>query len=279
MRTIRVIRREVEGIRRTKAQRPPTGVEVYDEDVRLVDGAGVTVGLQLLAGRDLVGPLATALRKAEWADATPSQTSQQRLSGIITASLTFGCLPPVPLRRRYGGARSAIYRTNPHLAGLIDAATERIWGCFLRAAPEAATSTRLLVTEKGISPAWMMPPSPWTSGVANNNAAHPYHRDAGNVKGAWSGMLGLKRSCEGGFLHLAEYNTWLAIPSGSITLFDGGQTTHAVTPFKLTHPGGYRFTLVWYARSGMAACADDPADEPARAARQATKYAEKKVRS
>lgn len=281
MLTVTVARVDHHDLRRTPAPAPPPGATVYDGDVRLIDDTGATVAIQIVAGADLTRPIARALRRATWTDnmsRSVNRAGGPRLSGISGANMTFGCLPPVPLRKRYGCSRCAVYRTHPELAALLDAATDRVWETFRRYAPAEAVNTRLAVESSRIPRPWQMGSSPWTSGVVNANAGLPYHRDAGNVHGAWSGMLGLRRHCEGGYLHIADLDAWLAIPDGSIALFDGAGTTHGVTPFRFTHPAGYRFTAVWYARAGMSVCAPDPGDEPARAASVATVYAERKAR-
>lgn len=271
---------EATGLRKTPAPHPPKGARVLDGDVTLLDGSGKVVAVQSVCAPDITGPLAKLLRSIEYDVARSGRAQNEaRLSGLVSAMRTFGFTPPVPLRKRYGCARCRLNAQRPDVARELDNACWRATMAFGAMAPDAYAATEAAVVRRGVPPAWRLPGGLWTSGIINANAALPYHRDAGNVGGAWSAMLGLKRSCEGGFLHLADYGVWLTIPDGSITLFDGGRTTHGVTPFRLTHPSGHRFTVVWYARAGMAVCAPNPADEPARAAAQATRYAERKAKA
>jgi hypothetical protein len=71
-------------------------------------------------------------------------------------------------------------------------------------------------------------------------------------------------------LHLADYDVYLAVAHGSITIFDGQSVVHGVTPLTMAKPNSYRYTCVVYSKSAMGQCSPDPADEAHRAAVQAT---------
>lgn len=213
--------------------------------------------------------LGRALRHVRFAERAPrldgTASGESRLSGIAVSNSTFGYLPPVPLRRRYGCSRCAFDAAYPgvltlllDLAGRADVLLDQMPG---------ADAMRALTA--GIAPAWRLADTPWTSGVINNNTALAYHRDASNVRGMWSALFVTRRSCDGGWLHLPAYDVYLSLPNGALALFDGGQVLHGVTPFRLVRPDGYRYSVVLYTRAGMTACSPDPADEPARAARAA----------
>jgi hypothetical protein len=87
-------------------------------------------------------------------------------------------------------------------------------------------------------------------------------------------MLVLRRGTEGGHLHLPEYDVTLAVPNNSVTIFNGQQEWHGVTPMQV-QGNGYRFSLVWYAKTGFTAIGSQ-ADEARRAALDATEKASAK---
>jgi hypothetical protein len=245
---------------------------------RVVDAdTGQLVAVQTVAVPSMANRLAQLLRHVRLDDAPVAayvsdsvRASQARASGIATASTTFGYRPPVGLRRRWNCGRCSLDSREPAVVNLLGAIAEQAWAVFLRDANHQAERTDALVAAAGIGQAWRLGSTPWTSGVINGNTAHPYHRDRENVKGTWSAMLACKRGVEGGWLHLADWDVWLEVPNGSITIFDGQAVLHGVSPFRRLHPAGYRYTVVWYARAGMARCAADPADELRRAQLAAT---------
>jgi hypothetical protein len=83
-------------------------------------------------------------------------------------------------------------------------------------------------------------------------------------------MLAARHGIGGGMLYLADYDAYLAVPHGSISIFDGQSVLHGVTPFTVTSHDAWRYTLVAYAKSGMRSCSPDPKDEVERAAIRAT---------
>jgi len=243
------------------------------DDVVLTDETGRVVGFQVVAFRDDATHLGQLLRNCHWdAPVSPRRkvANEGRLTGIVVSHRTFGYRPPVPVRRRWECASCLFDGEQPEATALLGRFVSRADDLLAELAPDTRAA---MVTRVTAPKAWRIGTTLWTSGVINNNAALPYHTDGGNVPGSWSAMLGVKRDCEGGWLHLADYDVWLTIPHGSITVFDGQGAMHGVSPFRLTRPGGYRFTAVVYARAGMKVCSPDPADEPARAALAATERA------
>lgn len=255
------------------------GGQLLDGDGIVTDPEGRPVAIQVTVARNLAGQIPILLRHIGWTDVAhrrepnPDGSSQSRLSGILATSATFGYRPPVEIRKRDNCSRCDLDSKYPDLAACLYGAGRMAAHALAEHAPDAYART--FAGASAIPSAWKMPGVPWTSGIINGNNALPYHRDSGNVKGSWSAMLGMKRNCDGGWLHLAEWDVWLTIPDGSITLFDGQAVMHGVSPFRITHPAGYRFTAVWYARSRMARCAADPRDEARRAQRAADARAER----
>lgn len=254
----------------------PEPADVITGDVELVSPDGTPLGFSMeLKNREmLLGHLARELRyKVKWDDVAVS-TSQSRMSGIRTVSRVFGFTGPKPLRRRYGGSVAQLHRENPRLAQLLEDVTPDLWIMFERAAKVQAADHWARVATR-VHEDWWFARQAWTSGVINRTSLLPYHRDSGNIAGTWSAMLCLRRGISGGHLTLPEYGVTLAIANHSVTVFNGQQQWHGVTPM-VERGNGYRFTLVWYAKSDLAQCG--PAkDEAHRAALAATEKSKRQT--
>lgn len=256
---LRLHRRVPDVERRTYAERPPAGATIIDGPARLIDAdTGDTVALHL-AGREITnGPsIARTMRHVAWDGMTPG-ANEYRLSGICSMHRTFGTAPPVPLRRRYGCSSCRFDREYPSLTAMLEDAARAAWTHFGALAPDEYRRHTELTDP--IRPAWRFGGTRWTSGIINNTAVLPYHRDAGNVPGSWSAMLALRRGVSGGLLHLADYDVWLAVPDRSLTIFDGQSILHAVTPLSVDGSGAYRYTVVWYAKANAVKCLDGDAE-------------------
>jgi hypothetical protein len=96
--------------------------------------------------------------------------------------------------------------------------------------------------------------SPFTSGIVNKDNVLPYHFDAGNFRDVWSLMLGFKKDIAGGYLVLPEYDLSLQIADNSLTAFDGQIALHGVSPFQKLSRSAYRYTIVYYAKTGAWKC-------------------------
>lgn len=247
-------------------------VDGLDGDVTVRDAqSGQIVAIQaMLDGEtsELRRRLRRMIQAVRWDDGAVSGTSQARLNGMRYMSRVFGFTEPKPLRKRYGCSASLLYRDHPELAGLLDALAQRFWDVFTERWPEAATQHEHIVRGL-VHPDWLVGGVPWTSGIINNTAALPYHRDSGNLDGTLSAMLSLRNRVKGGGLHIPEYDVTLAVPNGSLIIFDGNTVWHGVTPFVFQRKDAYRYTLVWYAKAGFRE-AGAAADEAARAADEAT---------
>jgi hypothetical protein len=93
----------------------------------------------------------------------------------------------------------------------------------------------------------------WTSGVINQTATLPYHRDGANFR-TWSAMPSLRYRMNGGRLRIPEYGICLPIRDGEVSWFCGRDLVHGVTPMSARSVDGYRFTVVYYALRGLVDC-------------------------
>ena len=257
---------------------PVAGSRVIDGNVAIVDSlTGKVVALHIVCAADLATDLAASLGQVKFDDQVFSNaTTTSRLSGMASTHRTFGYQPPVPMRRRYGCSRSQFNSEYPLAMEQIAQFCRVSEHVFRVHASEVHDLTCGKVRD-AISPAWLIAGTPWSSGIINKTVSLPYHRDQANVTSSWSAMMVCRRQVEGGFLHLADYDTYLTVPHGSITIFDGQSITHGVTPFKMTSPAGYRYSIVTYAKVGMKKCCVNPADEGRRAALEATEAEDKRA--
>jgi hypothetical protein len=205
----------------------------------------------------------------------PNASTTTRLSGVVVTHATFGYQPPAPMRRRWACCRSQFNDRNAEAMGVLTEFCRLAEHVFRIQAPDVHDRTAGRVRDL-IAPAWLIGGTPWTSGIINRTAALPYHRDQSNVPGSWSAMLGCRREVEGGMLHLADYNVYLPVEHGSITILDGQSVVHGVTPLHLAASRGFRYTVVTYAKTAMSKCAEDPAHELRRAQLAATMAEEAK---
>ena len=224
-----------------------------DESVKLIDSeTGEVIAFQVILPEQhqhLKRELGRWLRFEVKYDSAKSKTGAARLSGMNYESRVFGYTAPQPLRRRYGVSDASFNNAEPEAFRLLEEFTKISWDLFCEVAPEKAGS-HLALTE-GVHQDWRIAGAPFTSGIINNTAALPYHKDSMNIKGTWNNMLGIKDGISGGGLHLPEYDVCFCIPDGSISGFDGQAAWHGVTPFVKKRNDAYRFTIVWYTKAGI----------------------------
>lgn len=192
-------------------------------------------------------------------------------------SRTFGFAPPKVVRGEEVCAATMLAREQPEahaaLTGLADL-VEREY----RAA-NAAMYGHHVETVAKVLPDWRLGDGGvFTSGIVNRNNKLPYHYDAGNFKGVWSNMLVFKRACVGGDLVCPELGLCFALRDHSLFMFDGQGILHGVSPFRLTRPDGYRYSVVYYSLQQMWRC-DPPGDSVKLAARRRTERERARFRS
>lgn len=268
---------------RANPRHPADDDLVLREDTAIVDArTGEVVVVYMVPAKRLATQLANALARVGWEQGGwdrdffgPNASTTTRLSGVVVTHATFGYQPPVPMRRRWACCRSQFNDKNPDAMAVLTEFCRLAEHVFRIQASEVHDRTASRVRDL-IAPAWLIGGTPWTSGVINKTAALPYHRDQSNVPGSWSAMLGCRREVEGGMLHLADYNVYLPVEHGSITIMDGQSVTHGVTPLRLKASRGFRYTVVTYAKTAMGKCSPDPADELRRAQIAATEAEEAK---
>jgi hypothetical protein len=251
-----------------KKQTAPIIEEAINDDCVLIDKEHqVVVAAQVRIKPDLEATCSQISRlirhDVKWA------VDSARLSGIKSANRVFGTLEPNKLRRRYGCTPAMLDKENPELAHLLREISLSNFELFKEIDLHRANEHKRIVDE-AINPDWLIAGSPYTSGVINNSAALPYHKDSGNLIGSWSAMLSIRKNMNGGHLHLPEYGVTLGIPDRSVTIFNGQALWHGVTPMMAAKKDAYRFTIVWYAKKKICQCGCSK-DETNRAAMEASR--------
>lgn len=175
-----------------------------------------------------------------------------RTSGLMTRSRIVGYRPRETIRKDFCSSTS-LARESPRDHATVCNFAAVLAKYYARYCPEIYGEHAKLTSEK-ILKEWIIPDSPFTSGIINKNNALKYHFDAGNFESVYSNMVGFKKDCMGGHLTMPEFDVGLEIADKSITLFDGQDILHGVTPFELTSAEGYRFTVVYYTLKQMWNC-------------------------
>lgn len=174
--------------------------------------------------------------------------------GGTNQSRTFGFVPRRPVYRREGCATTALAGEDPVAHRTVCGFADRLAALLPLIDPALEVAGREAVA--GVHPDWRLGESQlWTSGVINQTAVLPYHRDAFNFP-AWSAMPVLRRHVAGGYLRIPEYGAVIPCRDGWGVFFAGYRLVHGVTPMRLTRADGYRLSIVFYALKGMRNCFD-----------------------
>ena len=194
-----------------------------------------------------------------------------RMSGIITSSVTFGSIQAQPGRQRFQAARCRNNFDQP-----------KAWFEMRRLAAEFFPKLRdahyppppFGDHQQEIYDAWKIDDTPFTSLIVNSGtSAYPYHRDSGNVAGSWSAMPVIRgRNSQGGYLCVPELGVSLECASGDVAAFPGADLWHGVTPIT-----GDRWSVVFYAKQGLAKAAATENEELRHGQIRRTRYEQEGV--
>jgi hypothetical protein len=242
----------------------PHGVDaelVHDPAVIVDEAAGEPVIAYLpMAPADAAALTEAVLKVEGW-------TSQARAGRLRNQAVAFGMTPRRPTFQRDSCKITAMARDQPEVHAVIAGYAVTLGAMLEAVAPGIVARDRMTIAE--IEADWRMAPdAAWTSGVINRTSQLPYHRDSMNFD-AWVAMPVLRDGVSGGYLHIPEYGLALSCRHGHVVIFNGFRLVHGVTPLtavrpaRAGRPGGYRYSVVYYALRGMKDCATF-ADELAR---------------
>ena len=176
----------------------------------------------------------------------------RRSTGLKNASRSFGMTPRRPVMQRNACRATSLAADDPaahHVLVHLGDVFSRMMEDLL---PEIAAHDRDYIEQ--VLPDWRLTDdSLWTSGVINRSSELPYHLDRANFP-TWSAMPVVRRHMRGGYLDLVEYDLVCACRDSWVTFFLGNKYVHGVTPMRAIKPDAYRYSIVYYALSGMKNC-------------------------
>lgn len=214
-------------------------VIVHDADTR----APVLAYLPL----DSAAPFRQALMQVD-CDATI-----RRQRNYISRSKTFGFTPRRPVVLREACRASGLAQAQPAVERVLESYADQFSAMLDYIDPGIVGRDKTTLGD--VLPEWRFGEAKlWTSGVINDTAQLPYHRDGFNFP-TWSAMPVLRRGTRGGYLHIPEYGVVLPCADSTVTYFPGKTYVHGVTPIRRLKAGqGYRISVVYYALQGMKNC-------------------------
>jgi hypothetical protein len=187
-----------------------------------------------------------------WAAKHMKYPSGTRTNGLATQSKVFGYSPRIPMRNDYCtvSAMATQYPKNHHV---ITNFAEQLKGYYETYFPQKYKEHEEMVKEKVLED-WKIGNSPFTSGIVNKNNPLKYHYDSGNFKGMLSNMVVFKSDVEGGYLVIPELDLALEVADNTLTIFNGQDILHGVSPIEYKNSMSYRFSVVYYSLEQMWKC-------------------------
>jgi hypothetical protein len=191
-------------------------------------------------------------------------------------SRIFGFRPPIAYNPQGSiPALASLSRWFPQQHAVICEFGQLLAGIYREFAPE--TFERHAKAISGIRSEYLIPGTPFTSGIVNQNNPLGYHYDRGNFEGVMSCMVVFRDLVEGGTLNVPALGAGFSLDDGAFLLFDGQRWLHGVTPIKRLTSKAYRYSVVYYALRAMERCGS--AEEELRKARRARVGVERRRRS
>lgn len=184
-----------------------------------------------------------------------------RTAGLVSTSRTFGFMPRVTIRRDFCTA-TAMSKDHPLAFDELMRFGEVIAQKYQEFFPETFAKQTKIVNDS-ILQDWIIPKTPFTSGIANKNNALKYHYDNGNFDEVASCMLVLKKNSQGGNLCIPMFDLQIDICDRGFVIFDGQSILHGVSPINNVNSQAYRYSVVYYALKAMTYCLT-PTEELAR---------------
>lgn len=198
-----------------------------------------------------------------WALKTIKYANESRTTGTVYRtnnkikvgeSRVFGFQPRVGISQNFCRVASLALES-PQQHGIFLELGHLLATEYRKHAEEKFEKQRLEVRAK-VREDWIVPGTPFTSGIANKNNNLKYHFDGHNVSGVFSCMLVLRKDIAGGELQIPGFDARFIIPNGHYILFDGHSALNGVTKIHKTINTSYRYSIVYYALQAMCQCLD-----------------------
>lgn len=189
---------------------------------------------------------------------TIEMASVARSNAYGSRSRTFGYRPRRPTHFRESCGITSIAQESPAVEQVLEHYADQFSAMLNVIDPSIAPADAATLGD--VLPEWRFGEAKlWTSGVVNDTAQLPYHRDRFNFS-TWSAMPVVRRGVRGGHLHLPEYDIVLPCTDATVILFPGERYVHGVTPMHKLGGDSYRFSVVYYALRGMKTCLEYAAE-------------------
>jgi hypothetical protein len=202
-----------------------------------------------------------AMARLAYAVKTTKYQTSDRVNGLKTTSRIFGFRPRTAIRNDYCSATSFASQ-QPEQHAIICEFGQKIAWQYQRRFPEEYQK-QLETVQGKIRKEWIIPETPFTSGIVNKNNPLNYHYDAGNFDGVKSCMIVLKKGIQGGHLCVPAYDLRFDLKNGAVLMFDGQSILHGVSKITKADDFSYRYSIVYYSLKNMCNCGS-PQEELAR---------------
>lgn len=176
----------------------------------------------------------------------------RRSTGLVTRSAIFGFNPANPIRKQFC-SKVAMSVNQPEFHKIVCDFGQVLLPYYQEYFPDVFHRHEALTREKVLDE-WKIKDTPFTSGIVNKNNPLKYHFDGGNFKEVLSNMVAFKHQIGGGHLAIPAYDITLEIADGTVTIFDGQDILHGVTPIQMLKEDSYRYTIVYYSLEKMWEC-------------------------
>jgi hypothetical protein len=196
--------------------------------------------------------LPKAPKDVRWAVKTIKYATGKRTRGLVNTSAVFGYSPRQEGRQDYCSSTAMGYK-HPKQHYVISNYAQEICKVYKDYFPDVYASHEQKVQDK-VKPEYVINNSLFTSGIVNKNNQLNYHFDAGNFRNVFSNMVVFKGDVQGGHLVIPEIDISLEVADNSLTIFDGQDLLHGVSPIEYKNESSYRYSVVYYSLERMWQC-------------------------
>jgi|TARA_Y100000361_G_scaffold141582_1_gene146779 hypothetical protein len=196
--------------------------------------------------------LSTPPKDVRWAVKNIKYSTGKRTHGLVNTSAVFGYSPRQENKHDYCTSSAMGYNT-PKQHYIISNFAKQIQKYYKDYFQETYKQHKEKVKEK-VKDQWVIKDTVFTSGIVNKNNQLKYHFDSGNFKNVYSNMLVFKSDVMGGHLVIPEIDISLEVADNSVTIFDGQDLLHGVSPIDYNNSKAYRYSIVYYSLERMWQC-------------------------
>ena len=187
-----------------------------------------------------------------WAVKNIKYNKSKRTHGLVNTSAVFGYNPRQENKHDYCSSTAmGVHYPKQHF--VISRYAKEVAKFYHEFFPRIYNEHKERV-KKEVKKEWRIFDSVFTSGIVNKNNQLKYHYDSGNFKNVFSNMIVFKGDVMGGHLVIPELDISLEVGDNSLTIFDGQDYLHGVSPIEYLHKESYRYSVVYYSLERMWEC-------------------------